>query len=127
MKQIAMTLFLLLALAAGAPTQGPPPVTNGCPTADDWGAPGGVQVTPVPDGLRISWIPSPRTPSDVEGFQVVRSLDVNGPWEPLALVLDSVNEIIDPAPPETVWFYRVRSFGGGICGPYSTPAQGIPR
>lgn len=125
----AATLLLALALPSASAAREIPTgdllQPDGCPIADALGSPAGVRVTPVPEGLRIAWLPVPETVAPLEGFQVVRAIELEGPWQAIAVVSEAITEIIDPtAAVQTIYYYRVRAFGGGACGRYSLPVRG---
>ncbi|MBE0597968.1 MAG: fibronectin type III domain-containing protein [Desulfuromonadales bacterium] len=131
MKEIFPAAVVLLALLLPFPSAareiptGDLAAPNGCPISIELGTPQGVQVVAVPEGLRISWPPLPKGAVPLEGYQVVRTIELEGPWQSIAVVGESVTDMIDTtATMETIYYYRVRSFGGGVCGRYSIPARG---
>ena len=120
MKRVALGLaivFLLVSLYGYAGVTGQKNVTPGAPTA--------LKLVIVPDGFKLSWLPSPDDPGAVTGYEIARADLASGPFTSVATVKKGVSEHIDTtASPEIIYYYKVRAIAGSSFSQYSNTVTG---
>ena len=83
--------------------------------------PSGLKSRILYGSVEISWLKSPDDPLSVSGYEVVRSVFINGPYLPICETIQGAISCVDRSiQPEQLYYYKVRSLGGGEGSPFST-------
>lgn len=89
------------------------------------GAPTGLHLKIVQNGLKLYWTVSPGDPGPVTGYEIVRADRFSGPYDPVATVRKGTSEYIDAtASQEIIYFYKVRAVTADGHSPFSNTVSG---
>ncbi|SNB46711.1 fibronectin type III domain-containing protein [Geobacter sp. DSM 9736] len=101
--KILLAAATITATLAGVPAIAAPPAP-----------PGEVRVRELYGGVVVSWLKSPDDPLNVSGYEVVRSVFTNGPYQPVCVTLKGAVSCCDrKIKPDQTYYYRVRALGIG--------------
>ena len=89
-------------------------------------APTGLRLVIEQGGFLLTWDLSPQDPGVVTGYEIVRAANIaGGPYEPLAIVGNGVNQYTDTSvSPENIYFYKVRAMAGETASLFSNTVSG---
>ena len=89
------------------------------------GAPENLKLVIVPNGFKLTWMPSAQDPGIVTGYEIVRADRASGPFAKVAMIGKGVSEYIDTtAAPEIIYYYKVRAMAGNVYSPDSNTVTG---
>lgn len=94
-------------------------------TSVQFQAPTGLTVAIVPEGILLSWKPSPQDPGIVTGYEIVRANIFAGPYQTVGTVGKGIITFVDKtARPENIYFYKIRAIAGNRYSLFSREAAG---